>query len=442
MTRLGIASIFIGFNVVAIAAAPTFNKEVLPILQANCQGCHRPGEVAPMSLIHYSDARPWAKAIKNAVASRRMPPWFAEEGSVHIANDRRLSQKDIETIIAWVDGGAAEGDAKDKPAPLAFNNGWNIKPDMVIEMPEPYQLPAKGTVDYQYILVKGNIQQELWVKSAEMRPGNSRVLHHGKVFVRPTGSKFMANAIPGVAYARTTAGENEMSDGNDIIGKFNPGLGAQTFEIDGSAKLIPKGSDFVFELHYTTMGQETSDRSKVGLVLAKGQPEKRYFLSPGTPAAFNLTIPAGDSHAEVVSEVTINEPATLVYVQPHMHVRGKDYEMRLIYPTGESETILKAKWDFEWQLGYNLAKPIDMPKGTRMLVTTHYDNSANNKFNPDPTATVNWGDQSWEEMQGTFVGMVIPAKGHPDKVFVPSGVSLLKKGDKGPTMAQVELPKK
>ena len=153
MKRLGFASILLGFSAAAFAAPPTFNKEVLPILQANCQGCHRPGEVAPMSLINYSDARPWAKAIKNAVAARRMPPWFAEEGSVAFHNDKRLSQQDIDTISAWADAGSPEGDAKDKPPALTFNNGWNLKPDLIIEMPEPYQVPAKGTIDYQYVVM-------------------------------------------------------------------------------------------------------------------------------------------------------------------------------------------------------------------------------------------------------------------------------------------------
>jgi hypothetical protein len=290
--------------------------------------------------------------------------------------------------------------------------------------------------------VKGDIKEDIWVKSAEMRPSNNKVLHHGKVWVRPPGSKYMANAIPGVPYTRKTlSGRNEMSDGNDIIGKFNPGLGAQTFEIDGSAKLIPKGSDFIFELHYTTMGEETTDRSKVGLVLAKEEPKRRYFLSPGTPAAFNLMIPPNEPNQEVVSEVTIGAPADLVYIQPHMHVRGKDYEMRLTFPNGESKTVLKSKWDFEWQLGYQLDQPIHMPVGTKMLTIMHYDNSANNKYNPDPTATVYWGDQNWDEMQSTFVGMVVDTNVPIDKVFVTSGPSLLKKGAPGPTMSQLTAAK-
>jgi hypothetical protein len=234
----------------AFAATPTFNRDVLPILQQNCQECHRPGEIAPMSLLTYQDARPWAKAIKAAVVSQKMPPWFADPKVGHFANDRRLSAAQIQTLAAWADNGAPEGEAKDRPAPRKFPTGWNIKPDMVIEMPNAFQLPSTGTIDYQYMLVKGNITEDIWVKEAEMRPSNNAVLHHGKVWVRPPGSHWMENATPGVPYS-TGMGRNSVFEGNDIIGKFNPGLGAQTFEIEGSAKLIPKGSDFVFELHYT-----------------------------------------------------------------------------------------------------------------------------------------------------------------------------------------------
>src|ERR1700689_126410 len=236
---------------VAGIAAPTFNKDVLPILQANCQQCHRAGEIAPMSLLTYTEARPWAKAIKAAVGNQKMPPWFADPKIGHFANDRRLSEDQIKTLVSWVDGGAPEGDAKDRPAPRTFQEGWNLKPDMVIEMPNAFQLPATGTIDYQYILVKGNIKDDIWGKQAEMRPSNNAVLHHGKVWVRPPGSHWMENATPGVPYS-TGMGRNSADEGNDIIGKYNPGLGAQTFNIEGSAKLIPKGSDFVFELHYTT----------------------------------------------------------------------------------------------------------------------------------------------------------------------------------------------
>lgn len=391
-----------------------------------------------MSLLTYTEARPWAKAIKVAVVNQKMPPWFADARYGHFANDRRLSQSDIDTLVAWADRGALEGNAKDKPAPLTFQDGWNIQPDMVIEMPKPFQLPAKGTIDYQYVLVTGSFPEDVWVSQAEMRPGNPKVLHHGKVWVRPPGSHWMEHAVPGEAYS-AGMGRNSIAEGNDILGKFNPGLGAQNFEIDGAAKFVPKGSDLVFELHYTAIGEPTTDVSKLGLVLAKTAPKNRYFLSAG-PTALNLVVPPGDGNAEVVSEVTVGaDNVRLAYAQPHMHLRGKDFELRAIYPTGEDETLFKGKFDFDWQLGYTFAKPIPLPKGTRLIGISHFDNSPVNKYNPDPAKEVHWGPQNWDEMSNCFVGLIFDLNTNPEKVFRASGPSLLPRGKSGPTLAALEL---
>jgi len=444
--RLAVAACLTG---VAVLAAPdpskvTFNKDVLPILQRNCQSCHRPGEVAPMSLLTYSDARPWAKAIKGAVVSRTMPPWLAEASFGHFKNDRTLSAQDIATLTAWADNGALEGDAKDKPAALTFQDGWNIKPDVIVEMPKAFYIPATGTINYKFILVKTSFPEDMWISAAEMRAGNAKVLHHGKVWVRPPGSHWLENAEPGEAYENETQrniiGRNGAEEGNDILGKYNPGLGAQSFDVDGSAKFVPKGSDLVFEMHYTTMGQATQDISKIGLVVAKNPPQTRYFFHAG-PTASNLAIPPGDGNAEVVSELTLAQEAKLVYAQPHMHLRGKDFELRLIYPTGETQTVLKMKWDFEWQMGYEFAKPIDLPKGTRMVGISHFDNSANNKFNPDPAKEIVWGPQNWDEMSNCFIGVIFDVATKPESVFVRSGPSLLPRSHSGPTLAALEAAK-
>ena len=202
-------------------------------------------------------------------------------------------------------------------------------------MPKAFELPARGTINYKYVLVKTNFKDDMWISAAEMRPGDPAVLHHGKVWVRPPGSKWMEKAIPGEAYEAETQrdilGRNAIEEGNDILGKFNPGLGAQRFDMDGAAKFVPKGSDLVFELHYTPKGMPAADVSKVGLVLAKEPPRTRYFFNGG-PTAFNLAIPPGDGNAEVVSEITFGENARLVYAQPHMHLRGKDFELRVVTP--------------------------------------------------------------------------------------------------------------
>jgi hypothetical protein len=429
-------------GIAAFAATPTFQKDVLPILQNHCQGCHRPGEIAPMPLLTYTDARPWAKAMKTAVVTEKMPPWFADPNFGHFANDRRLSPAEIATLSSWADGGAPEGDKKDAPPAKTFQDGWNIKPDMIIEMPTDFHVKATGTINYQNILVKASFPEDTWVVAAEMRPGNAKVVHHMRAIVRPPGSTWLAKAIPGEAYEEGSEAMGGAKDGTDLLGKYNPGLGAQSFDVDGAAKFVPKGSDIVFNIHYTSVGTPQTDRSKVGLVFAKTPPKNRFWMSPGNPAAFNLVIPAGDSNAEVVSEVTVGvDDAKLVYIQPHMHLRGKDYEVRVTYPSGEKETVFKGKWNFDWQVGYQLAKPMLLPKGTRILTIAHYDNSANNKYNPDPTKDILWGDQNWDEMQSGFFGLVFDAKTDPAKVFAASGPSLLPRGKFGPTLSSVAAAK-
>lgn len=421
---------------------PTFYRDVLPILQKNCQACHRPGEIAPMALLTFEQTRPWARAIKTVVAARTMPPWFADPAYGHFENERRLSDREIATIAAWADAGAPRGSMAEAPPPLTFEDGWNITPDLVIEMPKPFELPAAGTINYKYIVVKANFTEDLWVAAAEMRPGNSKVLHHGKVWVRPPGSTWMANAVPGEAYEREShrdiMGTNAIEQGNDILGKFNPGLGAQRFDMDGAAKLIPKGSDLVFELHYTTSGEPTSDVSRLGLVLAKNAPSTRYYFHAG-PTAMNLAIPAGDGHAQVVSEITFGEEARLVYAQPHMHLRGKDFELRVVSPSQAIRTVLKGKWNFDWQMGYQYAEPIALPKGSKLQLITHFDNSPANRFNPDPATKVVWGPQNWDEMSNCFIGVLFPTSTAPENVFLRSGPSLLPRGESGPTLASIAL---
>ena len=414
----------------------TYNKDVLPILQKNCQTCHRPGEIAPMSFLTYKDTRPWAKAMKEAVVSRQMPPWFVDPAYGHFANDRRLNDTEIQTISAWADAGAIEGDPKDMPPPVTFQDGWNIKPDMIVEMPKDFNVPATGTVNYQNILVKVNFPEDVWVVAAEMRPGDSRVLHHGRVLVRPPNSEFMKDAVPGEAY-ETGSLVLQKGESPETLGKFNPGLGSQNFSLYESAKFVPKGSDLVFNLHYTSVGKPVADRSRVGLVFAKKPPKLRYFMHNG-PTASNLAIAPRDGNAEVVSEMTTNVDMQLVYMQPHMHLRGKDYEFRIVYPSGKAETIFRAKWDFNWQMGYDMDKPLFVPKGTRIIGVAHYDNSANNKYNPDPDKRVVWGDQNWEEMQNCFIGVLVDPKIKTSTLFSLSGPSLLPRGDSGPKLSALK----
>jgi hypothetical protein len=248
----------------------------------------------------------------------------------------------------------------------------------------------------------------------------------------------MESAVPGEAYEvethRAILGRNAIEEGNDILGKFNPGLGAQRFDIDGAAKFVPKGSDLVFELHYTSAGTPAADVSKLGLVLAEAPPATRYFFHAG-PTALNLAIPPGEGKAQVVSEITLGEDARLVYAQPHMHLRGKDFDLRVVTPGGRPQTVLKGVWNFDWQLGYQFAEPIPLPKGTKLQLVTHFDNSAANRFNPDPTKKVVWGPQNWDEMSNCFIGVLFGTGTAPEKVFLRSGPSTLPRGESGPTLS-------
>ena len=398
----------------APSAVVTFDKDVLPILQKNCQTCHRPGEVAPMSLLNYEEARPWAMAIKKEVVTKAMPPWYADaEFDGHFLNQRKLTPQEIDTIKAWVNGGAPEGDARDKPTPVEFIEGWSIgKPDKVLQMPVPYQVPAAGVINYKYVVLPGNFTQDVWVKAAEIRPGNRALVHHVVVLVRPPGSPVMKNAKPGVAYDSTETGA-EGAFGAQYLVSFAPGEQPET--MGNAAQRIPAGSDIILQVHYTPNGTAGEDATKLGLIFAKEPPQQQYV----TLAALNpmFAIPAGDPNYQVVSQVTVQQPLQLVSLKPHMHLRGKDFEYRVLFPNGQSQTVLKvSKYDFNWQLRYKLANPIDLPKGARIECIAHFDNSPNNPANPDPSKTVRWGDQSWEEMMIGFFSVEVSTQDDPTKL--------------------------
>jgi len=412
------------------APAPTFSKDVAPILQNHCQGCHRPCEAAPMSLLTYQQARPWAKAIKAAVVSQKMPPWPADPAIGHFSNDRSLAARDRETLVAWVDAGAPEGNAKDLPKPKQFIEGWNIgTPDVVLEMPEAFDIPAAGTVDYQYVILPLNLTKDTWVQAAEVRPGNRALVHHVIAFVREPSSKWMRDRKPGEIFVPGKNEKGERQDfGGDLLCGFAPGMPPSQLE-PGTGRLLKAGSDIVFQLHYTANGKAGQDKTKVGVIFAKEQPTQRVL----TLAAQNnkFAIPAGDGNYEVKSEIELNHEVKLRSLLPHMHLRGKDFEYHLIFPNGETQKILNVPhYDFSWQLWYNIDKGIELPKGTKIACTAHYDNSANNKNNPDPTKVVKWGDQSWEEMMIGFFDVTMPADMDPRLLF-PDRKPQPKKSDSG-----------
>jgi hypothetical protein len=391
---------------------PTFSKDIAPILQANCQGCHRPGEAAPMPLLTYQQARPWAKAMKEAVLLKKMPPWFADPQVGHFKNERSLPAKDRDALVAWADGGAPEGNPKDLPKPVQFVDGWNIgKPDLVLEMPQAFDVPASGTVDYQYVILPLHLTEDRWVRAAEVRPGNRGLVHHVIAFIREPGSKWMRDKQPGEVFIpRNDKGEVNSFSG-DLLAGFAPGLPPIQFE-PGQARLVKAGSDVVFQLHYTANGKAASDQTKVGLIFATEPPRERVM----TLAAQNrkFTIPPGDANYRVDAEYELGHEANLRALLPHMHLRGKDFEYRLLFPTGETQTILSVpRYDFGWQLWYEPQSEILLPKGTKIQCTAHFDNSPNNPSNPDPAKAVKWGDQSWEEMMIGFFDVSFPADMDP-----------------------------
>jgi len=389
---------------------PTFNRDVQPILANRCQGCHRAGEIGPMSLMSYRDVRPWAKAIKQSVLTRRMPPWFADPQVGKFANDRTMSDAEIRTLTAWVDGGAPEGDPADKRPDREFVPGWNIPtPDLVVGMDKPFPVPAKAKIDYQYIVVPLNLTEDRWVQMIETRPSDPSVVHHVVVFVRDPDSPWLRGAPPQTPIVpEGNARAHVGGFGNEILHIYTPGNVPDVFP-PGQAKRIRAGSDLVLQMHYTSTNRSTEDQTRLGLVWAKEPPRERII----TLAAGNdrFEIPPGADNFPVAGRITVPNHATLLSIFPHMHMRGKAFEMRVTHPDGASEMVLRLpRYDFNWQLTYKLETPLALAPGTKVEAVGYFDNSANNPANPDPQATVRWGEQSWEEMMYGFFDVAIDAR--------------------------------
>jgi hypothetical protein len=371
-----------------VAGAPdaespvTFSRDVAPVFQRSCQNCHRPGEAAPMSLLTYEDARPWARSIRKKVERREMPPWNADPAYGAWKNDHRLSDEDMKTILSWVDAGSPEGDPKDLPPPKTFVDGWVIgKPDVVFTLPREFQVQAKGTVKYQYFRVPTNFTEDKWIQAAEARPGNRAVVHH--IILRRGARK--ARGFTGERTSSSTSAD---------------GAGEEPGSPPGTAKKVKAGAnlDLSNALH---AGRQAGDGPLDG-----GLIWKEPVVSSAVAAAMNqrFKIPAGASAHEVKSHITLKDDSTIYTFMPHMHVRGKDFRVDINYPDGRQAIALSVpRWDFNWQHTYYAKEAIKLPKGTRIDCTAHFDNSVENKANPDPTKDVRWGDQTWEEIMIGFV---------------------------------------
>ena len=427
---LGAASIAADDN----SSSMTFNRDVLPILQKNCQTCHRPGQVAPMSFLTYKETRPWAKAIKSAVTLRKMPPWFADPRYGHFVNDRSLMQSDIDTLAKWAETGASEGDAQDAPQPVRWPDGWQIQPDIIVRGPttDVPAHPNNNVIEWMSVTVPTGFTEDTWITSVEIKPEYPAVTHHICLGFNPHTPEIkyfepvwqnkqrdgQGSAIPGAGptFGPATPGGRFRSMAEDCYLPGNPAADYREFH---AAKLVPAGSDITLNLHYTPNGTAVTDHVQIGFTVAKEPPQRRYVsLSSSAPMDPKLfAIPPNDGNWQSPpAEATFVRDVELVFMMPHMHFRGKDMTYTLEYPGGRKEIALSVPhYDFNWQLGYTTS--LRLPKGTKLRVDAHYDNSSNNKFNPDPNKTVFYGEMTWEEMMFPFFGVVVEKDADPRKII-------------------------
>jgi hypothetical protein len=379
----------------------TWSGEVATIVQNRCQACHRPGQPGRFSLLTYKNARRWASSIREVVSEGRMPPWHADPRYGHFANDRSLTAVERATLLAWIDAGAPSGDLGRQPPPREFAEGWTIgRPDVVFTMPEPYVVAPEGAIEIQHFRVPTAFTEDHWIQAVEAKPGDSEVVHHIVVYVDDhtdrddSPDRYMRSHL--VNYAP-----------GDLPSVFPP----------GTAKLVPAGSDLIFDVHYTPVGRAKLDQSSVALKFATGPITRRAYTV--SVSQKKLAIPPGDPNYRAVASYTFRDDAQLIGVMPHMHLRGKDFLCSVVRPGGKPETFLSVPaYDFAWQSIYRLATPMALPRGSRLECVAHFDNSPDNPANPDPSKTVRWGDQTWDEMMIGFVDFseaVKDADSHRDR---------------------------
>lgn len=403
------------------ATKPVTYADVRPLMERRCVGCHQKGEIAPMALGSYAETRPWAKAIRQAVLKRTMPPWQADaESSKRIHNSRLLPEAEVRQLVDWVDGGALEG----RPmAPLAVAKreaGWGLgKPDLVIRIPG-YEVPESGTLRYTFLVTPTDLPEDVWVSAAEWKIDQRAVVHHMNAFVRPPGSSYVASVPKGQLYVasgteRSFRHPNERElDRRELLLGYEPGYRPIAWG-PRQGKLIRKGSDIVFEIHFTANGKAVVDHSELGIYFAKKPPQERLVTI--TPADSKLAIPPGDANYRSFVWAELTSEAKLISLQPHMHLRGKAYRIEAVFPDGRRDVLIEVpRYDFNWQTTYFLKEPMTLPKGTKLECTGWFDNSANNAANPDPTKMIAWGDQSWEEMNVGFMEIAFDRRGDGDIV--------------------------
>jgi Copper type II ascorbate-dependent monooxygenase, C-terminal domain len=374
-----------------------------------------------MPLATYEQTRPWAPAIAKAVQSGMMPPWFADPRFGHFSNDPSLTPQQIATVLAWVAADAPAGNSNDAPVSPGWTDDWNIaKPDIVLPMPAPVTIPANGDVEYTYEIVPTHFTEDRWVQMAEVHPSSPQYVHHAVVYIRPPDSKWLRHAPIGVPFTASTLSDPQErleahGTTSDLLLVYAPGSSPDRWP-KGMAKFVPAGSELVFQIHYTTNGAAGSDQTSVGLVFAKAMPQERVITLQLNDHAF--IIPPGADDFRVQVEGTMPNDATLLSLFPHMHLRGKRFEYDIVRPDGSIEVLLRVNYHFHWQLSYRLAEPRVLKAGTRLRAVAWYDNSRRNPHNPDPNATVKWGDQTYQEMMVGFFDVAVPAAMDKEKFFV------------------------
>lgn len=366
-----------------------------------------------MPLLTYRQARPWAKAIRDAVVTRKMPPWFADPRFGHFSNDRALSQAEIDTVAAWVAAGSPEGDMKDRPPARVWPQGWNIgPPDAVFEMPQPFELQPSGAIEYQYIILPTGLKEDRWVQKVEVRPTARDAVHHAVVYIREPGAEWLRGRPAGVPFSLPSTPDHRPNPlsftKSDILLVYTPGNSMDAWP-QGMAKKIPAGADIVLQMHYTANGKPKTDRTRIGVVFAREKPAKAVYTLQMSNDRF--VIPPGDPAYRAEVSGTLPNDALLLSLFPHMHLRGKSFEYMTVAPGGRVQELLKVNhYDFNWQLTYRLDPPLKLRAGARLTCTATFDNSPNNPRNPDPSAEVRFGEQSWEEMMIGFFDVAVDSR--------------------------------
>lgn len=375
-------------------AEVTYSKHVAPILQNRCVNCHRPGQVAPFAMTSYDEVAGWAETIAEVITDNRMPPWHASPDHGKFANARNMSEDEKRVILDWVKTGAPEGDRRDLPLPKSFTDGWQLprEPDLIVQMRDrAYEVPASGTVRYQYFVVDPKLTEDKWVSAAEIQPGERSVVHHVLVF------------------AKSDAEMRKFDGEGAFLAAYVPGFLPQQYPM-GMAKLLPAGSKLIFQVHYTPNGKKTADLSRIGLLFADEKTITHAVMTSEARKSRGLVIPpntANERHEADSPKSPVE--VQLLNLMPHMHVRGKSFRYELRSADGRSETLLDVpRYDFNWQTSYQLAQPRRVPAGSSMHVVAHYDNSENNLNNPNPHATVRWGEQTWDEMLIGYFDIAVP----------------------------------